>query len=91
VNTCTQELAYRSPFGLWAAETARPILKQVMTALGPRACWWSNNDFSFAENWDADGTPDCYASDPLTGYVLDRVLIGAGEDILVTFLAFADD
>ena len=91
VNMCTRDLTYQSAWGPWAPETARSILAQVLDALGPQIRWWSNNDFSFAQNWDANGDPDCYSSDGLTGYVFDRALIGSGAGVLVTFLAFADD
>ncbi|MFC4013083.1 hypothetical protein ACFOY2_38060 [Nonomuraea purpurea] len=91
VSTCTQDLAYGSPKGPWDPETARRILEQIVRVLGTQACWWSNNDFSFTQAWEADGRPDCYASTSLTGYAVDRVLIGVGEGAIVTILAFADD
>ncbi|ONI88629.1 hypothetical protein ALI144C_06250 [Actinosynnema sp. ALI-1.44] len=91
VNTCTRDLAYQLPFGPWNAETARPVLHQVMNALGPDSYWRSNNDFSYAEAWSADGQPDAYASDPVTGHCFNRALVGSGNGVVVTFLAVADD
>ncbi|TDB84471.1 hypothetical protein E1264_24470 [Actinomadura sp. KC216] len=91
VNTCTRDLAYDSPGGPWNPETARSVFERVLSTLGPRTLWWSNNDFSYAEEWTADGLPDAYASTTVTGYVLDRVLLGSGAGVLLTILAFADD
>jgi hypothetical protein len=91
VATCTRDLAYdRYPVSPWDRVEAGHVLGQVMTALGPDACWWSNVDFSYAEKWE-DGSPDACASDPLTKHTFSRALVGVGNNMVVTFLAVAED
>lgn len=60
----------------WPVEEARWLVGTVLDLLGPETTWWSNIR---AGGWE-----------PVTGYAVDNVVIGAGEAATVGFLAIAD-
>jgi hypothetical protein len=76
VRLVSTTMAYQIP-GRYQESEAREVFRAMVEQFGPRTRWWTNMD---PARWR-----------PVTRHTFDAVVVGAGNGIIMTVLAFDED
>ncbi|WP_339156514.1 hypothetical protein [Actinomadura luteofluorescens] len=86
----TTDFAYLGYRGPLTQQEAESIAREVVDILGPEVRWWSNVRYP-AWAWECGDFEDGFTANPVTWHTYDCAMIGVGNGVAVTFLAYADD